>query len=138
MVNRLHHLALWYNSDLAHVTWNILHNKIQHFQTTFICDVSYVCIFPTSQITAIRRFHATCNDDVANICLNLFNLTCSGNYSLRDYFSISIGLHLLRHLVPNSFVFHSDFRHQQVNNQKFRGHILINISVRKVFLSVRN
>ncbi len=54
---------------------------------------------------------------MANICLNLFNMTCHGNYSLRHYCSIFIGSHLLRHLAPTSFVFHSVFRHQQVNNQ---------------------
>ncbi len=55
---------------------------------------------------------------MANICLNLFNLTCRGNYSLRHYCSIFIGSLLLRRLAPTSFVFHSDFRRQQDNNQK--------------------
>ncbi len=64
-------------------------------------------------------FTDICCYNLANICLNLFNLTCPGNYSLCHYCSIFIGSHLLRHLAPKSFVFYSDFRHQQVNNQIF-------------------
>ncbi len=57
---------------------------------------------------------------VANICLNLFNLTGPGNYSLRHYVIIAQFSLVHTYYVTwrqNPFVFHSDFRYQQVSSQ---------------------
>ncbi len=90
-----------------------------------ICNITTVGTPPDQNcpkwkyITNIRNRAYWKSKRLSNICLNLFNLTFPGNYSLRHYCSIFIGSHLLHLLVPKSFVFLSDFRHQQVNNQTF-------------------
>ncbi len=62
--------------------------------------------------------------DVANICLNLFNLTGPGNYSY-----VIIGNNIAQFSLvhtyyvtwrQNPFVFHSDFRYQQVSSQIYK------------------
>ncbi len=81
-----------------------------------IIDHTFSVVLPPK--CEVYPVHVNPIDKLANICLNLFNLTCPGNYPLRHYCSIFIGSHLLRHLAPKSLDFHSDFRYQQVNSKK--------------------
>ncbi len=58
---------------------------------------------------------------MVNFCLDLFKLTCSGNYPLRQllifhWFKLTT---LVHNMVSNSFAFYSDFRRPLVNSKTF-------------------